>query len=73
MTVPPLGVPNQIEFVDLIIDSFVEEGVVNPELFYERPFTDFDAMGLAGLFPAEQANEILAIVQRANKAAEVAA
>lgn len=64
---------NQIEFVEMIIDSFVEEGVVNPELFYESPFTDFDAMGIAGLFSVKEANEILAIVNRVNKSAEVAA
>ncbi|WP_265500650.1 DEAD/DEAH box helicase family protein [Paracoccus beibuensis] len=63
---------NQTEFVNLVIDSLTEAGIVDPALFYESPFTDLDDMGLAGVFEDKQAQELLAIVQRANATAAAA-
>ena len=63
---------NQAEFVNLIIDSLTEAGIVDPALFYESPFTDVDDMGLAGVFGDKQVQELLAIVRRVNAAAAAA-
>ncbi|HYE47806.1 MAG TPA: DEAD/DEAH box helicase family protein [Caulobacter sp.] len=41
---------HQIEFVDMIIDHLTERGQMAPRLLYESPFTDFDPMGVAGVF-----------------------
>ena len=41
---------NQIEFVDMIIDHLTDRGQMEPRLLYESPFTDFDPMGVAGVF-----------------------
>lgn len=41
---------NQIEFVNLIIEHLTEQGAMDPRRLYESPFTDFDAMGVNGLF-----------------------
>lgn len=63
---------SQTEFVNLIIDSLTETGIVDPSLFYESPFTDLDDMGIAGVFKDEQAKELLEIVQRVNATAQAA-
>lgn len=41
---------NQIEFVNLVIEHLTEQGAMDPRRLYESPFTDFDAMGVNGLF-----------------------
>jgi type I restriction enzyme, R subunit len=45
---------DQLEFLDLIIDHLTARGVMNPELLYEPPFTDFNRNGVEGVFePAD--------------------
>nr|WP_319516434.1 DEAD/DEAH box helicase family protein [uncultured Cohaesibacter sp.] len=57
---------DQMEFIDMLIDFLADSGVVDPRLFYESPFTDLDDQGIAGVFPMDQAKEIVAIVKRLN-------
>ena len=59
---------DQTEFVDLIVDSLTESGVVDPKTFYESPFTDLDDMGIAGIFNRGQVQEIIKIVRTLNDA-----
>lgn len=63
---------NQIEFIDMILDSLTENGVIDPKLFYESPFTDIDAMGIVGVFGKEDAQQVISIVRRLNEAASAA-
>ena len=44
---------DQTEFLDAVIDSLTETGIVDPQSFYESPFTDLDDLGIAGLFDRE--------------------
>lgn len=60
---------DQIEFLDLVIDSLTESGIVDPALFYDSPFTDMDDLGIAGLFDRDQTKEIIQIVRKLNDAA----
>lgn len=57
---------NQTEFLDLIIDSLTETGIVEPATFYESPYTDIDDMGIAGIFNRDQTSEIIKIVRELN-------
>lgn len=59
---------DQTEFLDLIIDSLTEGGVVQPETFYESPFTDKYNMGIAGIFDRNQTAAIIRIVTELNDA-----
>jgi len=63
---------NQIEFLDLIVDSLTEMGIVDPERFYASPFSDFDPLGIAGVFDNEDARKIIQIVRRLNDSAVAA-
>lgn len=60
---------NQTEFIELIINSLCENGVVDPKTFYESPFTDFDDMGIIGVFSETQSAEIIRLVREANETA----
>jgi type I restriction enzyme R subunit len=53
---------NQIEFVNTLIDHLTEKGQVEPRRLYESPFTDFDPMGVAGMFSATDTAEVLSIL-----------
>ena len=59
---------DQTEFVDLIVDSLTESGVVDPKTFYESPFTDLDDIGIAGIFNRDQVQEIIKIIRTLNDA-----
>ncbi len=57
---------DQLEFINRIIDALTETGFVDPKNFYESPYTDIDSQGIVGVFPNEQARQIIDIVQRLN-------
>lgn len=63
---------DQAEFLDLIVDSLTESGIVDPASFYESPFTDLDDMGIAGIFNRDQAQQIIKIVRALNEAVAAA-
>lgn len=58
---------NQIRFVENIIDYLTQNGVMDPGLLYEPPFTDLHHQGLDGVFEDEDAERIVAIVRSFNK------
>ncbi len=58
---------NQIRFVEQIIDLLTQQGVMNPHLLYEPPFTDFHRDGLDGVFDNDDADSIVAIVRSFNQ------
>ncbi len=62
---------NQIRFVEQIIDLLTQQGVMNPSLLYEPPFTDFHQDGLDGVFDDRDADSIVAIIRSFNQTVEV--
>ena len=54
--------PNQIEFVDLIIDYLTERGVIDPRVLYESPFTDIDDQGVGGVFPPAEVKVLVGVL-----------
>lgn len=60
---------NQIRFIDLIIDYLSSNGVIEAELLYEPPFTDYSPSGLDGIFSDADANGIVAILSSIRNAA----
>lgn len=55
--------PNQVEFVDLIIDYLTERGTIDPRVLYESPFTDIDDQGISGVFPAAEVKELVVLLK----------
>ncbi|MBS1714926.1 MAG: DEAD/DEAH box helicase family protein [Armatimonadetes bacterium] len=51
--------PNQIEFIDLIINYLTEHGVMEPRALYESPFTDINPLGPDGVFESGWVDKII--------------
>lgn len=47
----------------MVIDYLTERGVMDPRLLYESPFTDFDAMGVEGVFDYAGVVELISILE----------
>lgn len=60
---------DQIEFIDMIVNALSENGLIDPAMFYESPFTDIDDQGIVGVFGVEKAKSIISVVRRLNEAA----
>ena len=54
---------NQIRFVEIIIDYLTQNGIMNPGLLYESPFTDIHYEGLDGVFDENDADLIVSLVR----------
>jgi type I restriction enzyme R subunit len=60
---------NQIRFIDQIIDYLTQNGVMDPGLLYEAPFTDYSSIGLDGVFSDKDASGIVSILGSIREAA----
>ena len=58
---------NQIRFVETIIDYLTQNGVMDPGLLYEPPFTDLHHEGLDGVFESDDADQIVLLVRSFNE------
>ena len=63
----------QIRFVDMIIERLTQQGVMDPGLLYEPPFTTIHYEGLDGVFPGGSADELISLIATVNANAAVAA
>jgi type I restriction enzyme R subunit len=61
--------PNQIEFVNLIIDHLTQHGVMTPARLYESPFTDINPRGPEGVFPTADVELLINVLARIRAAA----
>jgi type I restriction enzyme R subunit len=43
--------PNQIEFINLIIEELTQNGVMEPKRIFESPYKDLNSSGPLGIFP----------------------
>lgn len=53
---------NQLEFVNMLIEHLTAQGIVDPGLLYESPFTDVDPLGVSGVFIETDAMKIVEIL-----------
>ena len=53
---------NQVEFVNMIVDYLTENGVMDPKLLYESPFTDVSPRGPEGVFLSVQVDQLVAVL-----------
>ena len=55
--------PNQIEFINLIVQELPQTGVMEPERLFESPFTDLNAQGPLGVFPQAKVTQIVQVLE----------
>jgi type I restriction enzyme R subunit len=60
---------NQVEFVNMIVDYLTKNGVMDPKLLYESPFTDISARGPEGVFASHQVDQLVTILDQIREAA----
>jgi type I restriction enzyme, R subunit len=57
---------NQVRFVETMINYLTKNGVMDPGLLYEPPFSDIHHDGLDGVFGDKDADKIVSIVRNFN-------
>jgi len=59
---------NQHDFVALVVEHLTANGIMEPELLYEPPFTDVAAGGPEGLFGVAEVDALISVIDgiRAN-------
>ena len=60
---------NQIEFVNIIIDHLTENGIMDPALLYESPFTDMAPRGPEDIFSSENVDKLITILNEVRQSA----
>jgi type I site-specific restriction endonuclease len=59
----------QIEFINMVIEHLTDQGVMEPELLYEPPFTDVAPTGPEKLFDEEKVTRLFTKIQAINDSA----
>ncbi len=54
--------PDQIEFIDLIVQELTRNGVMEAGRLFESPFTDVNAQGPLGVFPPAKVTQIVQVL-----------
>lgn len=62
---------DQVEFVELVIEHLTHEGVMDPKLLYESPFTDIAPSGPEQVFPLKRTDELIDLIDSFNSSAAV--
>jgi type I restriction enzyme R subunit len=55
---------NQIEFVNLIVQELTQNGVMEADRLFQSPFTDLNAQGPLGIFPATRVSQIVEVLNQ---------
>jgi type I restriction enzyme R subunit len=55
--------PEQIEFIELVIEELTQNGVVPPERLFEQPYTNINAQGPTAVFPMAQVMKIKQVLE----------
>jgi type I restriction enzyme R subunit len=63
---------DQIRFVDTIINFLAKNGVIDPAMLYDSPFTDINDQSIDGVFPPDKRNAIMKVINNINNNAGVA-
>jgi type I restriction enzyme R subunit len=54
--------PNQIEFINLIVQELTQNGVMEPDRLFQSPFTDLNSQGPLGVFPPAKVTLIVQVL-----------
>jgi type I restriction enzyme R subunit len=60
---------DQMEFVELVIEHLTHEGVMDPKLLYESPFTDIAPAGPEQVFSIERTDKLIHVIENLNASA----
>jgi type I restriction enzyme R subunit len=63
--------PEQVRFINFIINQLTSSGVMPPERLYEQPFTDFGPTGVDGVFSDDDVVRIITLLKDINDRATI--
>ncbi|KPF60205.1 hypothetical protein D621_01880 [beta proteobacterium AAP51] len=55
--------PDQIEFIELVVQELTLNGVMEADRLFQSPFTDLSAQGPLGVFPAASVSTLVDVLQ----------
>jgi type I restriction enzyme R subunit len=61
--------PNQIEFINLIIEELTQNGVMEPNRIFESPYKDLNTSGPLGIFPSATLTRLVDKINLINNSA----
>jgi len=64
--------PDQISFLNEVVDYLVMNGTMEPRIMFEAPFTNTSMRGLAGVFKDNESKKVIELVRHINENADVA-
>ena len=64
--------PDQITFLNEIVEYLVKNGTMEPKEMYQSPFTLLNDKGVTGAMGEEMASKVVELVREINKNAEAA-
>lgn len=54
--------PNQIEFINLIVQELTQNGLIEPDRLWEQPYTNLHSEGPLGIFPQAKVQRIVEVL-----------
>lgn len=63
--------PDQMNFLNEIIERLIKNGVMDPNELYEPPFTNYHTMGLSGVMDEDLAKKVVTLVRSVEESAGV--
>lgn len=64
--------PDQITFLDEVVNYLVKNGVMEPKVMFDTPFTNINDQGVLGVFGEKESKKIVETIQQINRNADVA-
>ena len=63
--------PDQMTFLDQIVDYLVKNGIMEPKAMFDTPFTHLHDEGLTGVFDDDQSENVVKLVKEVNSNAAI--
>ena len=64
--------PDQISFLDEVVNYLVKNGIMEPKAMFDTPFTNINDQGVLGVFGEKESRKIVETIQQINRNADVA-
>lgn len=61
--------PDQITFLDEIVEYLVKNGTMEPKVLFDNPFTNIHDHGVVGVFGEDMSKKVIELVKHVNEAA----
>lgn len=64
--------PDQIAFLNEVVDYLVKNGTMEPKAMFDSPFTNINDQGIAGIFDEAKSKKVIELIRHVNHNADFA-